>query len=161
MGLCCVILEYNSSSPHVPFYLTTAEAVVVLCAVLFFLEETCLFGLLYMQAQIKKFYFLVAGAVSALISSILWFMFAGNLSSNYARELFLSASSAANLSLSSNGTVPMHPKFILALIGPLLKGLIWIFIMISFLVMVKTFTFSHDQGTRMHQNKISTFYVLI
>lgn len=27
----------------------------------------------------------------------------------------MSASSAANLSLSSNGTVPMHPKFILAL----------------------------------------------
>ena len=159
VGICCVIWEYNSSSPRASFYLTTAEAIIVFCAVLF-MEEICLFGLLYMQAQIEKFCFLVPGAVLALISSILCFVLTENLSTDYARELFLPAFSAANMSLSSHQAVPLSPRFILVLIGPLLKGLIWIFIIISFLAMVKTFTFSH-QGTRMHQNKISTFYMLI
>ena len=163
VGICCVIWEYNSSSPHASFYLTTAEAIIVFCAVLFFMEETCLLGLLYVQAQIEKFCFLVLGAVSALVSNILCFALTENLSTDYARELFLPAFSAANMSLVSfHQAVPLSPRFSLVLIGPLLKGLIWIFIIISFLPMVKTFsdTFSY-QGTRTHQNKISTFYVLI
>ena len=160
VAICCVIWEYNSSSPHASFYLTTAEAIIVFCTVLFFMEETCLFGLLYVQARIEKFCFLVPGAVLALVSSILCFVLTEDLSTDYARELFLPAFSAANMSLSSHQAVPLSPRFILVLIGPLLKGLIWIFIIISFLPMVKTFTFSH-QGTRTHPNKISTFYMLI
>jgi hypothetical protein len=163
VGLCCIIWEC-SLSPHALFYPTTAKAIIVVSAVLFFLEETFLFGLLdiYMQTQVKQFYFLVAGAISALTSSILCFTLAGNLSTNFSRELFLSALSVANMIPSSNQTVPMYPEFMLALVGTLLKGLSWIFIMILFLAMAKTSIFPH-QGTslRMNQNKISNFYVSI
>ena len=155
VGIHCMTVE-DSTSLHVPFHLSIAEALIVFCVILFFLEKICLSGLLYVQAH-EQFYFLVVGTMCEF-SSILYFVFAGDLSISFEMDLFSSAFPAANASVSSNQMVPMHPKFILALAGTLLKGLSWIFII--FLAMAKTYSFSHQDIT-MHRNNISNFCVSV
>ena len=156
VGLHCIMAE-DLTSLHVLFHLTTAEALIVSYAILFFLEKICLSGLLCVQAH-EQFFFLVVGTVCEF-ASMLYFVFVGDLSIGFEMGHFSSAVfPATNLSVSSNQTVPMHPKFIFALAGTLLKGMSWMFI-IS-LAMAKTFSFSH-QETRMYRNKISNFYVSV
>ena len=165
VGLYCLIWETSTSPSLISFHLVNAAEALI--AVIFTLEGVCLFVLLYMymhvQAQVEQSCLLAVGIVCVL-SNVLCFTFAGNLSINFAREVFLSTFPAANMTVSSDQSVLVHSKFILALTGTLLKGLCWIFI--TLLTVAKTFTISshhQDDTLRIHhrRNIVSNFYVLV
>ena len=160
VGLYCIIVEHSAwikeLPPNAPFHSSTIEAFIVFCVGLF-LEKICLTGLLYEQVMQEQFYFPGIGALCAFVS-ILCFVFAGNLSISYGRELFSTAFPAIR-NVSSDQMASIRPKFILAFTGTLLNGLSWLFVV--FLGMTKTHSFSQDTGLRMSQNKISNIYVSV
>ena len=160
VGLYCIIVEDSAwtseVSSHSPFRSSTVEALIVFCVALF-LEKIYLTGLLYVQVMQEQFYFPGIGAVCAFFG-ILCFVFAGNLSISYGRELFSTAFPAI-ANVSSDLPASIRPKVILAFAGTLLNGLSWLFVV--FLGMTKTHSFSQDTGLRMSQNKISNTCIYV
>ena len=166
VGLHCIVSRSIASPLGVAFHLPATKALVMFYSILFFVEETCLFGVLFVllvKAQVndKQFNVLVLSVSTVFaITSVLCWMFSGNLSASNVRELFLSGFPVADKSISSNQTAPLHAEFILAWTGTLLKAVSWIFVI--FLAMAKTFTVSHqDDHAKMHQNRVSDFYSLV